>query len=175
MPTDRQRHFQFHHSALSIIRNNGFSLIEIMIVVLIIGISASMAVLYIDNSDDRLKSEAKRLLAMTQFARDDAIISGQSLGLTIDTSHELSRYFFSRLEGGKWVAFTKKPYREFTLNHDIKLHSILSATTANGSIKIEDNKDLIYFLPTGETTEFQIWINNIYTEYDLSSTILGEH
>ncbi|MCP3850229.1 MAG: type II secretion system protein, partial [Gammaproteobacteria bacterium] len=44
-------------------KHRGFSLIELMVVVLIIGIAASMAVLTIDNSDDRLKSEAKRLFA----------------------------------------------------------------------------------------------------------------
>lgn len=160
--------------------NTGFSLIEIMIVVLIIGISASMAVLYIDNSDDRLKFESKRLLAMTQLARDDAIISGKSLAMTIntDTIHDTDQYYFSQLENGKWIQFSEKPYRTITLSNDIKLRSILSAKLtakqADSNIKTLENKDLIYFLPTGETSEFQIWISNNNTEYVLSSTIFGE-
>jgi len=156
--------------------NTGFSLIEIMIVVLIIGISASMAVLYIDNSDDRLKFESKRLLAMTQLARDDAIISGKSLAMTIntDTIDDTDQYYFSQLENGKWIQFSEKPYRTITLSNDIKLRSILSAKQPDTNIKTLENKDLIYFLPTGETSEFQIWISNNNTEYVLSSTIFGE-
>lgn len=162
--------------------NTGFSLIEIMIVVLIIGISASMAVLYIDNSDDRLKFESKRLLAMTQLARDDAIISGKSLAMTIDTIGDTDQYYFSQLENGKWIQFSEKPYRTVTLSNDIKLRSILTAKLSSkrstkqpdSNIKTLENKDLIYFLPTGETSEFQIWISNNNTEYVLSSTIFGE-
>ena len=158
--------------------NAGFSLIEIMIVVLIIGISASMAVLYIDNSDDRLKFESKRLLAMIQLARDDAIISGKSLAMTIDTPGDTDQYSFSRLENGKWIQFSEKPYRTITLSNDIKLRSILtaklSAKRPGSNIKNLENRDLIYFLPTGETSEFQIWISNNNTEYVLSSTIFGE-
>lgn len=154
--------------------NKGFSLIELMIVVLIIGISASMAVLYIDNSDDRLKSEAKRLLAMTQLARDDAIITGQSLAMTIDATHKTAEYYFSRLENGKWVQFLNKPYRTIKLSDDIQLRSIFSAKVSGSAVKNTKNKELIYFLPTGETSEFQIWISNNNIEYVLSSTILGE-
>ncbi len=152
----------------------GFSLIEIMIVVLIIGISASMAVLYIDNSDDRLKSEARRLLAMAQFARDDAIVSGQSRAMIIDEGEDGAEYFFLRLEQGKWVKFTHKPYTLIKFSHDIKLRSVLAGKAPKLKIKAADKKNLIYFLPTGETSEFQIWINNKNSQYILRSTILGE-
>lgn len=143
------------------IRENGFSLIELMIVVLIIGISTSMAVIYIDTSDDRLKSEAKRLFAMVQLARDDAIFKGESLGLVIKPDE----YSFSRLEDGKWIQIIEKPYRVFELSSDLKLRSLSKNNQA----------DLIYFLPTGESSEFQVWIsNNNDSEYVLNGNILGE-
>jgi len=147
--------------------NQGFSLIEIMIVVLIIGISASMAVLYIDNSDDRLKSEAKRLFSMTQLVRDDAIMTGQSLAMIVDSTN----YYFSRLEKGKWVQLISKPYKKIKMSDDIRLRFILAD---KGSAKTEKQTNLFYFLPTGETSEFQVWISNDNTEYVLSSTSLGE-
>ena len=80
-----------------VLKNKGFSLIELMIVVLIIGVSTSLIVLTIDHSDDRLKSETQYLLAMIQLARDEAIITGQSFGLTIETSDDNAEYFFSLL------------------------------------------------------------------------------
>ncbi len=156
----------------------GFSLIEIMIVVLIIGISASMAVLYIDNSDDRLKSEAKRLLGMAQLARDDAIVKGQSIAITIDTKDEVAQYGFSYFDNGQWIIFDEKPYQLIKFSHDIKMRSIhsngaITESTTNDS-NASGSKGLIYFLPTGESSEFQIWLSNDNTEYLLSSTILGE-
>ncbi|MCW8931064.1 MAG: GspH/FimT family pseudopilin [Gammaproteobacteria bacterium] len=167
-------HISLDRSTNLISNNRGFSLIEIMIVVLIIGISASMAILYIDNSDERLKTEAKRILAMVQLARDDAIMTGQSMALTIDTSQGIAQYYFSKLENGKWISFSNKPYSVISLSHDIKIRSILSKKASSTSVNDLENKELIHFLPTGETSEFQIWMNNENTEYILSSTILGE-
>lgn len=142
-------------------------MIEIMIVVLIIGITASMAVLYIDNSDERLKSEAKRLFAMTQLLRDDAIMTGQSLALIVGSTN----YHFSILKKAKWVEMTAKPFNKIKMSDDIRLRFILAD---NVSAKTEKQVNLFYFLPTGETSEFQIWISNDNTEYVLSSTSLGQ-
>ena len=147
--------------------NQGFTLIELMIVVLIIGISTSMAVLYIDNSDDRLKSEAKRLLAMTQLTRDEAIITGRSLAMILNSSD----YSFSRMENGKWTKLSTKPFRTILLNDDIRLRFILADSLSASS---NQQANLLYFLATGETSQFQVWISNDNTEYVLSSTTLGE-
>ncbi|WP_198266099.1 pilus assembly FimT family protein [sulfur-oxidizing endosymbiont of Gigantopelta aegis] len=161
------------------IKSAGFSLIELMIVVLIIGIGASMAVLYIDTSDDRLKSQAKRILAMSQLARDDAIITGQSLAMSFKNNIDSTEYYFLQLDKAKWVEIKKKPYRRFKLSQDIQVRTILSSPVNNSKAgsnksKLTEDKDLIYFLPTGETSEFQLLISNDETEYQLSSTLFGE-
>ncbi len=154
--------------------NQGFSLIEIMIVVLIIGISASMAVLYIDTADERLKSEAKRLLAITQLLRDDAIITGHSLALLVGTDH----YSFSRLTmDDKWQPFNNKPFKKIELEDDINLRFLLADNLSdnNQSADKQEKKDnLFYFLPTGESSEFQLWIGNKNMEYVLSCSSFGE-
>ncbi len=156
------------------LKNKGFSLIELMIVVLIIGVSTSLIVLTIDHSDDRLKSETQYLLAMIQLARDEAIITGQSFGLTIETSDDNAEYFFSRLEDQKWVRLSNKPYQTVILSDDIQMRSIISDSVAASLVNESEEPDLIYFLPTGETSEFQLWLNNKNTEYVLSSTMMGE-
>jgi len=152
------------------IHNQGFSLIEIMIVVLIIGISASMAVLYIDTADERLKSEAKRLLAITQLLRDDAIITGHSLALLVGTNH----YSFSQLTmDDKWQPLNNKPFKKIELEDDINLRFLLADN--NRSADNEEKKDnLFYFLATGESSEFQLWISNKNMEYVLSCSSFGE-
>ncbi|MCP3851934.1 MAG: prepilin-type N-terminal cleavage/methylation domain-containing protein, partial [Gammaproteobacteria bacterium] len=151
-------------------KHRGFSLIELMVVVLIIGIAASMAVLTIDNSDDRLKSEAKRLFAMAQLARDDAIVTGEALAIKFETKNEVVHYSFLKPEDGKWAPFSRKPFKQIKLSKDISLRSIISGEQPS----VSKLQNVVYFLPTGESSEFQIWISNKNTEYLLSSTLLGE-
>jgi hypothetical protein len=116
---------------------------------------------------------------MTQLARDDAIITGQSLAMSFETNFDNMEYFFLRLDKSKWVEMKKKPYRRIKLSHDIDIRSILSSSKTNskkGTNKpnVAEDKELIYFLPTGETSEFQLFISNGETEYQLSSTLFGE-
>ena len=151
--------------------NKGFSLIELMIVILIIGISTSMAMLYIDNSDERLQTEARRILAMAQLLRDDAIISGEVSGLVIENRS----YYFTQLEQGKWVERGNKPFKRIKLEDDIKIRTLI---TGDQIIKTNEQeqttRNLIYFLPTGESSEFQIWISTDNSEYVLTGSLMGQ-
>jgi len=155
-----------------ILHNQGFSLIEIMIVVLIISISASMAVLYIDTADERLKSEAKRLLAMTQFLRDDAIITGRTLALLIDKNH----YSFSQLKMDKWQQLNDKPFKKIELEDDMTIRFIAADNRPDNNADPQQEKkdNLFYFLATGESRAFQLWIANKDMEYMLSCSSFGE-
>ena len=154
------------------IRFQGFSLIEIMIVVFIISISASMAVLYIDTADERLKSEAKRLLAMTQLLHDDAIITGRSLALLVGTNH----YSFSQLKMDKWQQLNDKPFKKIKLEDDMTIRFIAADNRSddNADPQQEKKENLFYFLATGESRAFQLWIANKDMEYVLSCSSFGE-
>lgn len=149
----------------------GFTLLELMVVILIIGISTSMAMLFIDTSDERLKHEAQRLLAMTQYARDEAVITGESLGLVIRDQE----YFFTRLEKDKWIQIEHKPFRVFEIRDDIQIRSLIARQHSGDAVQQPDQEELIYFLPTGESSEFQIWLSNDNeSEFVLNSTFMGE-
>ncbi len=86
------------------ISQSGFTLIEIMVVVVLIGILATFAVLSIGNRavDDQLENEANRTLALLQLAADEAQLKGLQIGLhytvsgyefvVIDEKHHWSPY-----------------------------------------------------------------------------------
>lgn len=160
--------------------SNGFSLIELMIVVLIIGIATSFAVFAIDNSDDRLKTEAKRLLHMMQIAKDDAIINSRVLGIVI----EENQYSFVLYKKGKWLKLESMPFRTRELSDDMTLSTLISSqnkqvtmTTLplNTSPELDNSIErLIYFLPTGEMKRSEIRLeNNNKTRFLISSTMAG--
>lgn len=87
----------------------GFTLIEVLVVIVIVGITVSLiTVNFASDEGASLEDEARRLALLVQFARDDAIVSGQSVALTA----EEQGYVFSRREFGRgWVPYTDLPVR----------------------------------------------------------------
>jgi general secretion pathway protein H len=82
----------------------GFTLIEILVVVVLIGILATFAVLSVGNRalDDQLQNEASRTMALLQLAADEAQLKGLQIGLhytasgyefvVVDDKHHWSAY-----------------------------------------------------------------------------------
>lgn len=68
-------------------REQGFSLVEILVVVLIVAIVTSAAMLSFANvSDDReLRTEARRFAALVEVALDEATMQGRDFGIELMT------------------------------------------------------------------------------------------
>ncbi|MBB5017879.1 type II secretion system protein H [Chitinivorax tropicus] len=93
-------------SALRAARDSrGFTLIEIIVVVLIISIVITLAAVRLDPGQSRqLRDEAERLALLFETARDEAVASGEPIGWATDGT----TYRFYRRENNDWVAFDAK-------------------------------------------------------------------
>lgn len=82
-------------------RQRGFTLVEILVVIIISTILASITLLSLrDTSDDYfLRDDLARLAALLQRNCRDALISGQHLGIRVDNAG----YAVFRYEGAGWV------------------------------------------------------------------------
>jgi general secretion pathway protein H len=64
----------------------GFTLLELLVVVGLIGLLSAVAVLSLEGlGGRRVEQEAERLAALIMLARDEALMSGRDLGLRIDS------------------------------------------------------------------------------------------
>lgn len=63
--------------------SRGFSLIEILVVIVIIGIVMSIAILSVTlaGGDSQLREEAQRMVSLVEVARDESLLQGREFGL----------------------------------------------------------------------------------------------
>jgi len=157
------------HRAFSANRQSGFTLIEILVVVVLISIILSMATLAITTGTpkERLQTEAQRFAALLQLAQDDALLNGIEFGIVL--SDKSYQFVISTDEG--WQPVTNNnSLRKRKLPEDMELDleldfqdaTLKSSVEKIGEVskvgdveKFDDNKDnkskpQIYLLSSGE-------------------------
>ncbi len=89
--------------------SKGFSLLELIIVLVIIGVMAAAVTMSVSNSRvDTLKLEAHRLAARISLAQDEAVITNQQLGLEVNHA----QYRFLVLEEDNWTLINPAEERQ---------------------------------------------------------------
>ncbi len=83
----------------------GFTLVELMIVITIIALMTAVAVLALPDPRGRLIDEAERFAARARTAHDLAIVEGRSISLWVTTDG----YGFERRQRGGWEPINERP------------------------------------------------------------------
>lgn len=84
----------------------GFTLVELMVVLTIIGFISAAVVLAIPDPRGRVIEDADRFAARVAAARDEAVVTARPMGLWVSASG----YGFQRRKGGQWTPLEDKPF-----------------------------------------------------------------
>ena len=79
-------------------RRNGFSLVEMMVVLFVMGVLTTAVVLLLPGDADRLRRETERFAARASAARDQAIASGAPVAVVVSEAG----YYFEERRDGAW-------------------------------------------------------------------------
>ena len=144
-------------------RSTGFTLIEVMVVVLIIGITVSLAVLSISSGEQPVETEARRLKVLLGLVREESILQGRNLGLRF----KADGYQFFALTGREWVPLEEDQMlrqREMPAELRLELEAEGEHFVFFPSDDDKDDKDKgakqdtpqVYFLASGEVSPFSL-------------------
>jgi general secretion pathway protein H len=154
-------------------RGRGFTLLEILVVVLIIGVVLSLATLaFRDDIDERLQTEARRLAALLTLASQEAVLQGGELAAVFGPRG----YHFQMLEEGKWTDARDAVLRERQLAEDLSLFIEIEGEAAQpGGKDAEEQPPRVFLLSSGEMTPFTLTLKhaNSSATYQLQGDFSG--
>ena len=150
----------------------GFTLLEILVVLVLIGIITGFAVLSVGRFDagERLAEEARRLAALVELTRQEVLLRGEQRGILFT---ETSYSFWGLAAGGGWHPVSDTELlSQRTLPSDFKLRLEVEGRPVAFS---DTDAPQVLLLSSGESTEFKLVFSAEYVPgYVLAGDLTGE-
>lgn len=163
-------------------KHHGFTLIELMVVIVIIAIMTSVAMISLNPNDSPHEKEARRLALVLQQASMEAISQFKQIGVVFNEDG----YSFAALneETQQWATYTSETNRAFKehelpedVSIEIEVDGIAESIMGDSDIEelelisdedlekvdtgTEEEKEVIpqiYFLSSGEASKFSVFL-----------------
>lgn len=158
-------------------RQSGFTLLEVLVVLVIIGIITSYAALSLVSRENKVEEEALRFAQLLKLAQEQAILTTTEYAVRF----EPDSYLFLRLVQGKWMNMEDDDVlrpRRLPEEIDVGLALEGESLEIKKSLKDEDALDRqppsLYLLSSGEFSPFSVTFRNRYarTAMTVQGTLL---
>lgn len=133
----------------------GFTLVEMLAVIFVIGLASALVVLTMPPPEGPVEKAAERFAMLSQRAADEAIVTGDVVGLRIDERG----YEFARYRGGAWIALPGFEGDDWPLGATVALESEALSQARRMAEREPDDEPLpplVTFDPTGGATPFTL-------------------
>ena len=157
------------------IRRSGFTLLELMAVLTIIGVLAAGTLLSLSGPSQRaLEEEAERLRQALQMAADESVFQGAEMGAYVTaTGYGFLRYDDARRH---WEPLKDRAFRARTLPDSLRLALRLeSAPVPLPQDVTHDIRPALLFLPSGEMTPFTLTLSTDSLKAEILLIADGTH
>lgn len=138
-------------------RQRGFTLIEILIVIIILGLLATVALFSLGGSTVRreLEQQSRELLLVLQVASERAILDNSEIGVQVENNQVRFLYYVPREQS--WEEFTQRPFKsqEWADTLAIALETESDPPRMPTNEENNERPDLVFF-SSGETTPFRL-------------------
>jgi type II secretion system protein H len=153
--------FKFNNSTY---RHTGFTLIEVLVVTIILGIALSLAVAnLIPDEREKVRIESERVLVLLEQIRDESAMSGKAIAVEVKDN---SMQFFERdqksvetkwlpLEALNGTAITAREFASGTMG-ELTMGSLSSNNTRSA-----DAESIATFQPAGVAVPFEVRIRSV--------------
>jgi general secretion pathway protein H len=139
---------------------HGFTLLEIMIVLVIVGITASVAIANLmPSEDDKLQHESERLMSLLQLARDEAVFGGRVIGVAVaaDRVEFLERDI---TDASRWQATKLTDLHARTLPEAVRAQVRIGNQVSMQERPATAENSQIIFLPVGVAAPFDLTLRS---------------
>lgn len=160
-------------------RSSGFTLLELLVVLVLIGIIISFAVLSVGDGgrQERLRQEAQRIASLFDLVGEEAVLRSLEFGVVL----QRGGYTFVVYEGSDWVPVTGDDLlREHTLPEGVELALFMDGLEVSlkprSAMPEEAVIPQLLFFSSGERTPFELSVG--YREgaplaYRLQAPLMG--
>ncbi|WP_263078633.1 type II secretion system minor pseudopilin GspH [Endozoicomonas sp. Mp262] len=138
---------------------NGFTLVELLIVLLIIGVLLGITLLTsISGTHKKVKEQATRLQTLFSQARDKALLENVEYGFSIDSSGGY-QWWVLPVESKEWEQLVDKPFQPYQMpeGFTVQLETDESENAVRAVSQAEDKPTLVFYSDR-ESTPFGLSI-----------------
>ncbi len=143
------------------IRQSGFTLLEIMLVVVLISFTVTMVNLVIEpNPKLLMQQEAARFKALIQQAMDESVLTGNPMLVEVDS--EQNSYRFLQIEDDKWLVIEDDElFIERYLPANIQMDfEVINIVPRNEDEETRVQPDRVILEPVGSSDHFKLVLSN---------------